>query len=136
MSTKKAIKKPTPLQIARTAMRHYVKTKAEKATLEEKQRKAKAILESFAKSNRKNFDEDGNFKLPGGYLHFGEQSVIKPCDGFDLSLFVKEFPELVDQKFKTAAVKNLLESEEGKEKLLQNHCVELSKEEKFDVVVK
>lgn len=119
-----------------TAMRNFIALKSKKAVMEEQQRKAKAILEQFAKENRVLFDEDGNFKLKGGYLHFGKQTIVKPCEGFDMGEFVKEFPELVDQVFKTGMVKSMLSSEEGKEKLLQNHCVELAEKESFDIVVK
>lgn len=128
-------KAQTQLQMARRAMRTFIKTKNEKAILEEKQRKAKAVLEGFAKANKKNFDESGNFKMPGGYLHFGKESTIQPCEGFDLRLFVADFPELVKQTLKTAAIKNFLESE-GKDRLLKNHCVEVKEEDSFDVVVK
>lgn len=135
--TKKNKKKEvSPLQAARTAMRAFAKYKAEKAVLEEKQRKAKATLYQFALDNRQMFDESGNFNLPGGYLHFGEKTVVKPCEGFDMNEFVKEFPELVDQVFRAGAVKNILQDEKGREKLLQNHCVELVKDESFDIIVK
>lgn len=121
---------------AKRAIADYMKFKKSKAKINIKQKVAADYLEAFALANRGKFDKDNNFKLPGGYLHFGEETVITPCEGFSMADFVKEFPELIDKKFKTAAMKTLLQSEEGKAKLLQNHCVELKKVDIFDIVIK
>ena len=124
------------IKAAKRAMTDYIKLKNSKAKIAAKQKIAADYLQAFAIANRGKFDDNDNYKLPGGYLHFGEETVIVPCEGFSMASFVTDFPELVDKKFKTAAMKALLESEEGKTKLLQNHCVELKKADTFDIVIK
>lgn len=128
--------KLSPLAQAKLALKCYIKYKQQKEKVANAQAQAAALLEKFAEANRTKFDKDGNYKMPGGYLHFGEETVIQPCDGFNMSEFIKEFPELVDKKFKVGAMKALLKDVAGKEKLLANHCVELRKEDVFKIVIK
>ena len=128
--------KLSPLQQAKLAMKFYIKFKQQKEKIAKAQAQAAAQLEAFAEANKVKFDEGGNYKMPGGYLHFGEETTIAPCEGFSMADFVKDFPELVDKKFKVAAIKSLLQDEAGKAKLLQNHCVEIKKEGVFRIVIK
>jgi hypothetical protein len=135
-STKTKEKKLSATQVAKLAMLSYIDASAKKAKYSNLQAKAKEVLEAFANANRGKFNEDGNYKLPGGYLHFGEESVIVPCEGFDFLKFAEAFPQLIDKKFKTAPIKSMLTDEEGVKKLTGQHCVELKKEEKFSIVLK
>lgn len=134
MKTKKK-PSPTPRQLANKSMREYIKQTAIKAIASDKQEAAKQSVLAYAKANTNLKDEDGNIEMRGGYVHFGKKSVITPCDGFIFSEFVKDFPELVDKKFKVAPMKALLEDESGRERLLQNHCVELIKEDTLEIII-
>jgi hypothetical protein len=145
--------KPTiSVAAAKVAMADYIKQKNAKAKIDKKQKEAAACLAVFAAQHRDKF-KDGNYKLPGGYLHFGDETLIVPCDGFDLAAFVNAFPELValykevkldtesintldKTKVKTSAIKALLDSPEGKGKLTAQHCVEIKQAESFSIVVK
>ena len=126
-------KKPTPLQAANKAMRAYIKATAAKEIASEQQKKAKAGLLMFAKDA--DFGDDGNLQLRGGYIHKGKETVIVPCEGFNFLQFMQEFPELVNKSFKVAPIKALLQDEAGKQKLLQNHCVELKQEDSLEIVI-
>lgn len=131
---KKPVHKPTPLQLARRAMKRYIQTTAQKAAISEKQSQAKKELLAFGSSDHAVFD-GANLTLGAGYLHIANETVIKPCQGFDFSLFVKEFPGLVDKKFKVAPMKALLQDDDGKKKLLENHCVELQEVKTLEIVI-
>jgi hypothetical protein len=136
MSKKEQQPKTISLALAKEAMADYIKASALKAKQEAKQKLAKSVLEQFAKDNKVKFNEEGNYKLPGGYLHWGEESVIVPCEGFNLVEFVKAYPELVDRKFKTAPIKAMLATPEGLCKLTAQHCVAIEKDDKFSIVLK
>jgi hypothetical protein len=136
MKTTKPKPKLSPLAQAKNALKFYIKFKQQKEKIAKAQAEAAAQLQAFAEANRSKFNEEGHYKLPGGYLYFGEETTIVPCDGFNMSDFVKDFPELVDKKFKVSAMKVLLKDESGRQKLLANHCVELRKEDVFKIVVK
>jgi hypothetical protein len=136
MKTTKPKPKLSPLAQAKNALKFYIKFKQQKEKIAKAQAEAAAQLQAFAEANRSKFNEEGHYKLPGGYLYFGEETTIVPCDGFNMSDFVKDFPELVDKKFKVAAMKTLLQDKAGKAKLLQNHCVEIKKEGVFRIVIK
>jgi len=133
---KTAKPKLSPIQQAKAAMKAYIKYKQQKEKVAKAQAQAAAQLQKFAEANRAKFDDDGNFKMPGGYLHFGAETVIQPCDGFNMSEFIKDFPELVDKKFKVGPMKALLNDEAGKERLLSRHCVEIKQEDVFKIVIK
>jgi len=136
MTTKsKGKKKPTQKQLANAAMRSYIKATAEKVTASERQKLAKTSLIAFAALNKDMAGEDGNIQLSGGDIHFGEETVIRPCEGFIMSKFVQDYPELVDQKFKTAPIKNALSDEAARQKLLANHCVDIKKEDTIDIII-
>lgn len=128
--------KLSPLAQAKLALKYYIKYKQQKEKVANAQAQAAAQLEKFAEANRDKFDQEGHYQLPGGYLYFGEETTIQPCEGFSMATFVKDFPELVDKKFKVGAVKALLKDDAGREKLLANHCVELRKEGVFKIVIK
>lgn len=136
MTTKtKGKKKPTPKQLADQTMRSYIKATAAKQAAAEAQSFAKKALIAFAAINKFMAGEDGNIQLKGGYIHFGEETVIKPCTGFDMARFIQDYPELVDKKFKVGPIKNVLKDEASRQALTANHCVELVAEESVDIVI-
>lgn len=128
-------KKLTELQLAHQTMREYVKSTAAKQAASEQQSLAKKALIAFAATHKGMAGEDGNIQLKGGRIHFGSETVIVPCDGFDMARFVQDYPELVDKKFKTAPMKNLLKDEASRKKLTDSHCVQLKAEESIDIII-
>ncbi len=132
---KKTKKEPTQLQLANRHMKKYIQASALKAQITEAQKQMKERILAFASENPDLYDKDNNLHLRGGYVHNGNKTIIKPCEGFSFSKFVADFPELVDNKFKVSPMKALLNSEEGRKKLLENHCVELRDEEDVEIVI-
>lgn len=131
----KSKKKLTPKQLADQTMRSYIKATAAKQAAAEQQSFAKKTLLAFAANNKNMAGEDGNIQLKGGYIHFGEETVIKPCEGFDMAKFIQDYPELIDKKFKVAPMKNVLKDDASRKQLTANHCVELVAEESVDIVI-
>lgn len=127
-------RKPTPVQLANRALRAYAAATKAKNRYAAIQKEAAMHLRVFGE-NHSDLFEDGNLQLRGGYLHQATRTVIKPCEGFSMAEFVKDFPELIDNKFKVAPMKALLSSEEGKKKLLENHCVELGQETDIEIIL-
>jgi len=111
-----------------------LKAKKKKAARDATMKDALAYLKEHGDENRDKFDEKGNLEMKGGYLHFGKTTVVVECDTFDLGKFMEDFPELVNHSMKTAAIKAMLESEAGQEKLTNNHCITLDTKETFSVV--
>lgn len=146
--------KPIPVSVAKAAMANFIKLKKQKARIEARQKKAKAKLVLFAASNRDKFDENDNYHLKGGYLHFGNETLVIPCEGFQLGAFIEKYPELVGlfkkvsyadgtdvmtldrDKIKTGAIKSILDSEEGRKKFTTEHCLQLGTVETFAIEVK
>lgn len=136
MKTKTATKpkKKTTRVMAEEMMANYLKAKKKKKALDDTMKESLAYLKEYADENRDKFDEKDNLEMKGGYLHFGKTTVVVECDTFDLGKFMEDFPELVNHSMKTAAIKAMLESEAGQEKLTHNHCVTLDTKETFSVV--
>lgn len=122
--------------MAREQMAAYIKAKRAKAKQDEAMKAAKEYLMGYAEEHADRFDEKRNLYLPGGYLHVAVETSVEACADFDLMKFYAQFPELVDHKLKTSAIKEILKSEDGVKKLTEGHCVELSEIEKIEIVVK
>lgn len=138
MTTKtkaKTKKKTTSHKRAQEMLSAFIKDQRAKAKYDARMKECKAYLATYAEENPDNFDNKGNLQLNGGYLHIANETKVVSCDQFDLVKFVKDYPELLDAKFKTSAVKAILKSAEGVEKLTTNHCVELSETQKLEIVV-
>jgi len=137
MTTKKATtKKSTSHKKAREYLGVYIKDRRSKSKYDNRMKLAKEYLLRYATEHRDKFDDSGNLNMPGGYLHFGKETVVQGCDSFNMAAFLLDHPDLVDHKFKTAAIKAILQSEAGVEKLTNNHCITLEEQEKFDIVIK
>lgn len=132
---RKKPKELTAKQIANRELKQYIKATAQKKLFEEKQKAAKARLVMFASANTELKNDDGNIELRGGYIHFGDKTVIKPCEGFSWPRFVEEYPELVKNEFKVAPVKNVLDNTDARNKMLANHCVEIKEDEEISIVI-
>jgi hypothetical protein len=116
-------------------MREYIKFTALKSQANERQKAAKAHLFGFAEINPDLKDEDGNIVLRGGYIHYGKETVVSPCEGFVYSKFVQDYPELVKIEIKVAPLKAILTNDEAREKMLANHCVSLTEEDTVEVII-
>lgn len=134
--TKTKTKKLTTQTQARQAMADFIKFKEQKAKIEAKQKSAKLYLEEFANEYREKFDDQGNLKLPGGYLHWGKKTEPETCDTFDLGKFMEQYPGLVDTKLKTAAVKAMMNDPKGLEALQTGFCIDLKEKDELSIVVK
>lgn len=136
MTTQTKKKRSTSHKVAKEYFADYIKAKKAKAKLDARMKDAKAYLEAYADDETDNFDEKGNLEMNGGYLHLATKTEVVGCETFDISEFMKDFPELVDHKFKTAAIKAILKSEAGTEKLTNNHCVTLDEVTTLEIVIK
>lgn len=132
---KKTKKEPTQLQIANREMKRYIKATILKAQISEVQKQSKERILEFASINPDLYDEDNNLQLRGGYVHNGKQTVITPCEGFVASKFIEEYGAFVDLKLKVTPMKDLLNNDESRKKLLASHCVELTEEDKIEIVI-
>jgi hypothetical protein len=69
--------------------------------------KAKQLkLKEIGEANKESFDEKGNLHLSDGYLHIARSTNVLVGKKFDLSVFAKEKPHMIDIAMKTKPIKD------------------------------
>jgi hypothetical protein len=86
-------------------------------TLDKVQKEAEQNLILLGERHKLAFDAKGNFHLEDGYLHIAQSTVVATTKKFDPSTFMQAFPDLIDIKLKTAAVKKEWLNKEGNREL-------------------
>jgi hypothetical protein len=133
------------LKRAEQLMREYAQLADNKAALmaqikneldaySKNMKEAEAELLEIGARNRHKFDDKGNLVFADGYLHVVNSTVVVTARKFDLAEFHEVFPDLVDVKLKTGAIKKLFLNEDSR-KELSGFGVKLDTEESLQVII-